>query len=131
VQNHAHSLSVTGVQSKYTHFDPLVRTMSSVDGNGGSTSFVYSRNDAQTTVGPAPSGEHLKQTQVEYDGLGRVKSTCSLETSGGTSCGQAMGGSGVLTSNTYSFGSGSSTVVTARGVQSRTVVKDALRSAYV
>ena len=100
--------------------------MSSVDGNGGSTSFVYSRNDAQTTVGPAPSGEHLKQTQVEYDGLGRVKSTCSLETSGGTSCGQAMGGSGVLTSNTYSFGSGSSTVVTARGVQSRTVVKDAL-----
>jgi RHS repeat-associated protein len=106
--------------------DALGRTVKYTDGNGRLVTTVYSLNDVQTTVGPAPTGENAKVTQVEYDGLGRIKSTCALETSGGTACGQAMGGSGVLTTYTYSYGSGTATVVAVRAGESKTSTVDAL-----
>lgn len=107
--------------------NPVFGPVSTADVNGGTTTYAQNQNDSSVTAGPAPSGEHTKVAQVEVDGLGRTKSTCGLQPSGGgTACGQVMGGSGILTSNTYSFGAGSSTVTTARGAQTHTTVTDAL-----
>jgi YD repeat-containing protein len=112
--------------SSYHYVDALGRKAKDQDGNTGNVSITYNQNDVQTTLSPAPTGEHTKVTQVEYDGLGRVTSTCTIQTSGGSACGQVDGGSGVLTINSYSFGSGSSTVSSSRGSQTRTTVSDAL-----
>lgn len=100
------------------------------DANNGTATyglgFSSSGQDTSVTVGPAPSGEHTKVVQTERDGFGRIKSVCPLETSGGTSCGQALGNSGILTSASYSFATGSSTATTTRGSQTHTTVSDAL-----
>lgn len=106
--------------------DPLGRPITIVGSAGNTSTYNYTQNDLQITLSPAPTGEHNKVSQTEYDGLGRVKSTCGILTSGGTSCGQVMGGSGIVTTNTYSFNTGSSTVVSTRGSQSRTTISDAL-----
>lgn len=106
--------------------DALGRTVTYTDGNGKLVKTVYSLNDVQTTTGPPPTGENAKVVQVEYDGLGRIKSTCALETSGGTACGQAMGGSGILTSYTYAYSTGTVTVTATRGSEVKTTVTDAL-----
>jgi RHS repeat-associated protein len=110
----------------YNFLDPLGRSLSRSTNNHEVYNSTYSQNDVQVQLVPPPPGENPKTVQTEYDGLGRVKSICSLLSSGGTSCGQAMGGSGILTSFTYSFGAGSSTVTATRGSQSHTVVYDAL-----
>ena len=106
--------------------NPAVGSVSSTDANGGTLTTGYNANDVSVTAGPAPSGEHVKTVQTEIDGLGRPKSVCSLETSGGDGCGQVMGNAGVLTTMSYSFGTGSSTVTTTRGVQTHTTVSDAI-----
>ena len=106
--------------------NPIAGPISSANANNGTTTYGLNANDTSVTAGPAPSGEHVKTVQSEVDGLGRTKSVCALETSGGTSCGQVMGNSGVLTSSSYSFGTGSSTVTTTRGSQTHTTVTDAL-----
>jgi YD repeat-containing protein len=119
---------LTGTPS-YDHYnfvDPLGRSVSMSTNNREVLTYTYSANDAQVQLTPVPSLEHAKTTQTEYDGFGRPKSVCSLLTSGGTSCGQAMGGSGILTSYTYSFGTGSSTIQAVRGSQTHTTVTDAL-----
>jgi RHS repeat-associated protein len=106
--------------------NPAVGSVSSSDANGGTTTNAYNTNDISVTTGPAPSGEHVKTTQTEVDGFSRTKSVCSVETSGGSACGQVMGNSGILTTSSYSFGTGSSTVTTTRGVQTHTTVLDAI-----
>lgn len=113
--------------------DPLGRTISTSTTNNETVSTVYYADsthpvfDVQTTLSPAPSGERLKVVQTEYDGLGRVKSVCALQASGGASCGQAMGGSGVLTSYSYAYGPGGQTTVTAtRDSQTHTLKYDAM-----
>lgn len=106
--------------------DPLGRTMVVSDTDGYSATNAYTANDVTTTVGPPPSGEHVKTSQVELDGIGRTKSACKIETSGGTACGEAAGGSGVVDNYSYSFGAGTSTVSATRGVQTHTTVKDGL-----
>jgi RHS repeat-associated protein len=115
-----------GTTAVTTVLDPLGRTKSAADANGRTKSYTYSNNDMSVTLGPAPSGEHTKTTQTEYDGLGRVKSDCKILSSGGSSCGQGMGGSGIVDTYSYSFATGSSTVSVTRGSQTRTSVTDAL-----
>ena len=108
--------------------NPAFGPIGTTDVNGGTTTYARNQNDASLTAGPKPASDaNVKTVQTEVDGLGRTKSTCALQPSGGgTSCGQVMGGSGVLTSSSYSFGTGSSTTTTARGAQTHTTVTDAL-----
>lgn len=71
-------------------YDALNRPLVTTDGGGGTITYTYSQNDVLVTIGPAPSGEHTKQKQYEYDGLGRIKSVCEVtNASGSGSCGQA------------------------------------------
>jgi YD repeat-containing protein len=115
--------------SQYTTslLDPTGRLISVTDPMGGVENYSYNQNDVSVSLGPPPAGEHVKTVQAQTDGLGRVQSVCALETTGGSGCtGQAMGGSGILTSYSYSYGPGTSTVVTNRGSQSHTVIKDGL-----
>jgi RHS repeat-associated protein len=106
--------------------NPIGLPISSADPVGGTLTYAYNQNDASVTVGPAPSGEHVKTVQTETDGFGRIKSVCALQTPPtGTSCGQVMGGSGVLNTYSYSFGAGQSTVSVTRGSQTHTTITDA------
>jgi RHS repeat-associated protein len=106
--------------------NPAVGSVSSTNANGGTLTNARNANDISVTAGPAPSGEHVKTSQTEVDGFGRTKSVCAVQISGGTACGQVMGNSGILTSSSYSFGTGSSTVTTTRGAQTHTTVSDAI-----
>ncbi len=106
--------------------DFLGRPLTVVDANGGTTTYTYNQNDVIATLSPAPSGEHTKTVQTEYDGLGRVKSVCHLLSSGGTSCGQVAGGSGILDTYSYSYASAAMTVTVTRGAQTHSKTYDAL-----
>ena len=110
----------------FTYLDALGRTSSVVDAGGGTTTYTYIDQDVIAQLGPAPAGENVKKVQTEYDGLGRVKSVCGILVTGGSSCGQATGGSGIVTAYTYSLVSGGSKVVATRGGQSRTSLFDGL-----
>lgn len=108
-----------------TQLDALGRTASVTDGGGGYTSYTYTSNDVLSSLGPAPSGENIKKNQVQYDGLGRPNSACSISTtvSGSTACNQNSGSySGILTSTSFS----GATVYSTRGVQTRTTTADGL-----
>ncbi len=99
--------------------------------NGASTPGVitksYIKNDVYSTLSPAPTGENVKSTQKEYDGLGRLTSTCSILSAGGTSCGQSNPALGTQqTTYTYTTFSGGSQVDIARGTQVRTSKFDGL-----
>jgi len=61
-----------------TSYDPLGRVTQVQDGGTGYVSFSYSQNDALQINGPPPSGENLKQKQLEYDALGRLISVCEV-----------------------------------------------------
>ncbi|GEM_PF-2370220 len=107
-------------------YDGSGRLSSTVDGGGGTVNNTYTQNDVISTLSPHPSNENNKTTQVEFDGLGRTKSTCPILSSGGSSCGQFAGGSGIPTTYTYSLSAGSITTLATRGAETRTTVKDAL-----
>jgi RHS repeat-associated protein len=110
-----------------TQFDALGRTVTVKDGGGGTLTSIYSQNDIQNTLGPAPAGEHTKSRQAQYDGLGRVTSACEILSTGGSNCGQNATASGYLTSYQYSTPSagGSQTNVT-QGSQGRQYIYDEL-----
>ena len=83
-------------------FDGLnrVKTHTVKTSTPGVLTFAYSNADVTRTLTPAPSGEHSKIVQTEYDGLGRVVSVCDVVTgglSGAGICGQRTSGSGYLT----------------------------------
>lgn len=108
-------------------YDGVGRLASSVDGASGTVSKTYTLQDVLTTVGPHPAGELVKQFQREYNGLGMLTATCNVLSSGGNLCGQASGtSSGVSTAIMYGFGSGTTTVTSVRGAQTRVNVTDAL-----
>jgi RHS repeat-associated protein len=83
-------------------YDALNRPLVTTDGGGGTVTRTYSGRDVLVTLGPTPAGEVVKQTQYEFDGLGRLKSACQLSSASGSGpCNQDMGGTGFLT--TYSY----------------------------
>ncbi len=85
-----------------TTYDALNRIAQVTDAGGGSTTYTYNQNDVFVAVGPAPSGEHAKQRQLEYDSLGRLTSVCELTTlSGSGNCGQTSAQTGYWTKYTY------------------------------
>ena len=108
-----------------TQLDALGRTVSVTDGGGGYDLYSYANNDVLSVLGPAPSGENVKQSQTQYDGLGRQTSVCNISATvnGATSCNQSNGSySGVLTTTSYS----SQTVSSTRGSQTRSTTVDGL-----
>jgi RHS repeat-associated protein len=85
-----------------TVYDALGRKTQTTDSGGGSVTFSYSQNDTYQTVGPAPTGEHTKQKQFEYDALGRLASVCEVTTlTGSGTCGQTTAATGYWTKYTY------------------------------
>jgi len=115
----------SGTGSTTSQGDALGRPSSVSNTGGGVVNNTYSQNDVLSVLGPAPTGEHTKQTQTQYDGLGRVTSVCGIESSGGAICGQVTGSlSGVVTTTAYTSASGSQTVTATRASQSRSSVVD-------
>jgi hypothetical protein len=69
----------------------------------GVLTYTYQNGDVTATLSPAPTGEHTKIVQQEYDGLGRLLSSCAVWTTGGSgsgACNQRTSGSGYLTKYT-------------------------------
>lgn len=92
--------SCPSVNDKY---DALGRiTSTTYVPGGGYVNYTYTNNDVLVTVGPAPSGENLKQRQLEYDSIGRLTSVCELTTlSGSGTCSQNTSRTGYWTQYTY------------------------------
>jgi lysozyme len=72
-------------------------------GTGGDiVTKTYVLNDVLSVLSPAPTGENTKAVQKEYDGLGRLKSSCLISSAPGSgSCKQANAGTGFLTQYFY------------------------------
>jgi RHS repeat-associated protein len=91
--------------STTTTYDALGRPLTVTDGGGGTITYQYIQNDMLQTLGPAPTNEHTKVKQFEYDGLGRLASVCEVTPGtspwlGGT-CGQSNSKTGYWTKYTY------------------------------
>ena len=99
-----------------TH-DALGRPLVKTDGGGGTITYTYSGSSSCTSpllgceittvvLGPAPSGEVVKQVAQESNGLGQLIVSCAISSAtGSTSCG--FGGyNGFPTTYTYSVPSG-------------------------
>ena len=117
------------VGSKF--YDTLGRLVSIQDTGGGVDAITYAQNDVLSVVSPAPSGENNKQVQKQYDGLGRLTSSCAVSStvSGNVGCGQNVATSptnGILTTTSYSSTTGSRTVSSTRGSQTRSKTVDGL-----
>ena len=110
----------------YNFVDPLGRSISKSTNFREVYNSTYTQNDVSVELDPAPTTENPKKVQTEYDGLGRVISTCAIKASGGTACGQVDGNSGILTTYSYFYGAGSTTIRATRGSQVHTTVYDAL-----
>jgi RHS repeat-associated protein len=83
-------------------YDALSRPLTVTDGGGGTITYTYNWNDVRQAVGPAPTGENTKRKQLEYDGLGRLKSVCEVTAvTGSGDCGQNNSQTGFLTTYTY------------------------------
>jgi hypothetical protein len=110
--------------------DVTNRPISIGNTGGGLLSNTYSLNDILSVLSPAPSGENNKQVQNQYDGLGRLTSSCAISStvSGNVACGQSTGSSnGILTTTAYTSGAGYQTVTSSRGPsnqQQRSVTVD-------
>lgn len=112
------------------YFDPLGRLYEEVTTSNETLTNTYSQNDYLAVLTPAPSFENAKQIQNQYDGLGRLTSTCKISStaSGYIACRQNTNTTlnGVLTSTTYTPGSGTQTVSSNRGTQTRSNTVDGL-----
>ncbi|MGB7331244.1 MAG: RHS repeat-associated core domain-containing protein [Terriglobales bacterium] len=119
-----------------TH-DAIGRSLVTMDGGNGTVTNTYTGSssgcgssllgcvDILTVVGPAPAGEVVKRVQKEYNGLGQLMSACQLSSATGTtSCGQANGGTGYLT--TYSYNADGTLSSVVRGSQTHSFTYDAL-----
>ncbi len=85
-----------------TLYDTLNRPVSVTDAGTGVSSMTYPNNDALTVLSPAPTGEINKQKQMQYDGLGRLKSVCEITgVTGSGTCGQTTTKVGFWTTYTY------------------------------
>jgi hypothetical protein len=113
-----------------TQNDVTNRPISVSNTGGALLSNTYSLNDVLSVLSPAPSGENNKQVQNQYDGLGRLTSSCAISptVSGNVACGQNTGiSNGILTTTAYTAGTGYQTVTSSRGPsnqQQRSVTVD-------
>jgi RHS repeat-associated protein len=83
-------------------YDALGRKTQSTDAAGRTVTISYSQNDTYLTIGPAPTGEHTKQKQLEYDGLGRLTSVCEITSmTGSGTCAQTSAQTGFWTKYTF------------------------------
>jgi RHS repeat-associated protein len=119
----------TGVHTSW--YDPLHRLYQESTTSNETITNAYVQNDVLTTLGPAPTGENLKQTQTQYDALGRPTLVCHIgstaSTGSGTACNQNTGSLyGETDSYLYYQTSGLTEVQISRGSQSRAVWRDAL-----
>ena len=126
-----------GSTTGFTRYvDLLGRTTETRDSGGGYTNISYVQNDVLTQLYPAPSGENAKQVQNQYDGLGRLTSSCKLSStaSGNVTCGQSnttiTPSTGILTTTAYAYPSAYvSTITSSRGPsnqQQHVLTKDSL-----
>jgi RHS repeat-associated protein len=91
-----------GASTETQTYDALNRPLVHTGPGGDVVTKTYPANDVKTTLTPAPANENAKAVQKEYDGLGRLKSTCLISSVAGSGpCGQANGGTGFLTSYAY------------------------------
>jgi hypothetical protein len=111
-----------------TQFDALGRATSVTDGGGGTLTSTYADNDVVQALGPPPSNENSKQVQNQYDGIGRVTYSCQISTTVSGKCGENANSSttGVLTTTSYSSATGSQTISSVRGSQTRSKTVDGL-----
>lgn len=117
-----------------TVYDALNRVKQRTDGGGGYVQYTYNQNDVLQVVGTAPSGENLKQKELEYDALGRLTKVCELTngTGSGVCSMQTSSPNGFLTTYAYSVNSSGypTTTVTqnaqAAGQQTRVYTYDLL-----
>jgi len=110
--------SGTGITT--TQDDATSRPISVSNTGGGYTDFTYAQNDVLAQLYPAPSGENPKQMQMQYDGLGRLTSSCAISSTanGNVACGQNVTTSptnGIVTTTSYTSATGSQTVTNSRG----------------
>ncbi len=82
-------------------YDALGRPTSATDGGGGSLSYTYISNDVLQVTGPAPTGENLKQKQLEYDALGRLAWVCEVTSASGSGACGSSGKNGYWTKYSY------------------------------
>ena len=118
----------TTVHTNY--LDPLGRLIQHTTTYNEELTHAYTQNDDLSVLLFPPSGETKKQVQTQYDGLGRPTSICAISSivSGNISCGQNTNTSatGVLTTNSYTSATGSTTISSIRGLQTRSQTYDAL-----
>jgi len=130
----------TGCGSAYgvnTIYDVLNRPVTATEtGSNGVTTYSYpvagseTKRDVLIQRGPAPSwdGEHVKQVQNEYDGFGRLTTSCAIGTvPGSAACNEVTGSSsGIVTTYAYTTGVGYYEAVATRGSQAKTTYTDSL-----
>ena len=68
-------------------YDGLGRTLTTVDGGGGSVSLSYNGNLVTKTISPAPAGETTKSWEYAYNAIGHLEDVCEIMPSGTTGSG--------------------------------------------
>jgi RHS repeat-associated protein len=100
-------------------YDAIGRALTATGAASGSISTVYASADETTTLNGGQS------KQLEYDGLGRLKSVCEISSGlGSGSCGQRVGATGYLTS--YTLDAVGRITSASQGAQTRTATYDFL-----
>ena len=85
-----------------TTYDALSRPTETEDGGSGTLSFSYPGNDVLQKIGPAPTGENVKERQFEYNGIGQLTSVCEITSlSGSGTCGETTSATGYWTEYTH------------------------------
>ncbi len=117
-----------------TH-DALGRPLVTTDGGGGTITNTYTGNSTCTspltgcyittsTLGPAPTGEVVKEVAKEYNGLGQLLAACAISSASGSGACGFGGYAGFLTS--YSYNADGTLAQSVRGAQTHSATYDAI-----
>jgi hypothetical protein len=119
--------TTAGASCTFTHqvtYDALGRVHNSVTSGGAITLYAYSGANVTIQVTPKPAGENIKQTEMAYDGLGRLMEICLVGAGGTQTC--PSGATGMVETIAYGSGTGYSTITYVRGSETRVLTYDAL-----